>query len=131
MVKHLPGEGCDRRPDPFRVLVTIGDAVAAGGDASSRDLCWAEVLAALITDFQDEPVRLINSGLGGNVISTRVPPYGESRKPAASERVQKHVIDHQPDLLVIGYGLNDARGGTPVELLLSQLRCSDTPRLVS
>ena len=128
---EIPGAVREHNPGPFRVMVTIGDAVAAGGDASRRELCWAEVLAALITDFQDEPVRLVNVGLGGNIISTRVPPYAESRKPAANERIQKHVIDHRPDLLVIGYGLNDARGGTPVELLLSQLRCSDTPRLVS
>ena len=36
-------------PEQFRVLVTIGDAVAAGGDASNRELCWANVLAGLIT----------------------------------------------------------------------------------
>lgn len=111
----------DWSPEPFGKLVTIGDAVAAGGDASSREYSWASVLAALLTDFQDEPVQLINVGLGGNIISTRVPPYSESRKPAASERVQKHVIDHQPDLLVIAYGLNDARGGTPLEMFRHEM----------
>ena len=111
----------DWHPEQFRVLVTIGDAVAAGGDASNRELCWANVLAALITDFQEGPLRLINVGVGGNVISTRVPPYADSRKPAASERVQKHVIDHQPDLLVMGYGLNDVRGGTPLEMFRWEL----------
>ena len=79
------------------------------------------MLAALISDFQDEPVRLINSGIGANVISTRVPSYAASGKPAANERLQKHVIDHQPDLLVISYGLNDARGGTPAELFRREL----------
>ncbi|HJN40029.1 MAG TPA: SGNH/GDSL hydrolase family protein [Chloroflexota bacterium] len=116
-----PDLGRDWNSEPFRVLVAIGDAVAAGGDASRRELCWAEVLAALITDFQDDPVRLVNVGLGGNIISTQAPPYAESRKPAADERAQKHVIDHQPDLLVIGYGLNDCRGGTPVELFQREL----------
>ena len=47
--------------------------------------------------------------------------YADSRKPAASERVQKHVIDHQPDLLVMGYGLNDVRGGTPLEMFRQEL----------
>ncbi len=108
-------------PDPFRVLVTLGESTTAGGWSSSPDRCWAPVLAALISDFQDEPVRLVNSGIGANVISTRVPSYPASGKPAANERLQKHVIDHQPDLLVISYGLNDARGGTPAELFRREL----------
>ncbi len=111
----------DWHPDPFRTLVTIGDAVTAGGDASARERCWASVLAALISDFLDEPVRLVNVGIGGNVISTRSPVYERSGKPAADERVHKHVIDHRPDLLVVSYGLNDARGGTPVELFGDEL----------
>ena len=79
------------------------------------------MLADLISDFQDEPVRLVNSGIGANVISTRAPLYEYSGKPAANERIGKHVIAHDPDLLVISYGLNDARGGTPVEMLREEL----------
>ena len=111
----------DWHPEPFRVLVTLGESTTAGGWSSAPDRCWAPVLAALISDFQDEPVRLVNSGIGANVISTRVPSYAASGKPAATERLQKHVIDHRPDLLVISYGLNDARGGTPVELFRWEL----------
>ena len=111
----------DWHPEPFRVLVTLGESTTAGGWSSTPDRCWAPVLAALISDFQDKPVRLINSGIGANVISTRVPSYAASGKPAASERLQKHVIDHQPDLLVISYGLNDARGSTPAELFRREL----------
>ena len=111
----------DWKSGPFRVLVTFGESTAAGGWSSIRERCWANVLADLISDFQDEPVKLVNTGIGANVISNRVPCYDHSGKPAANERIQKHVIDHDPDLLVISYGLNDARGGTPVELFRREL----------
>ncbi len=111
----------DWHAEPFRVLVTLGESTTAGGWSSTPDRCWPPVLAALISDFQDEPVQLVNSGIGANVISTRVPSYGYSGKPAANERIQKHVIDHDPDLLIISYGLNDARGGTPVEMFRDEM----------
>ena len=111
----------DWRPEPFRKLVTLGESTTAGGWSSVRERSWPHVLAALISDFQDEPVELVNTGIGANVISTRVPCYSYSGKPAANERVQKHVIDHDPDLLVISYGLNDARGGTPTEMFRTEL----------
>ena len=43
------------------------------------------------------------------------------RHPAATERLDKHVLAHQPDLLLISYGLNDARGGTPLPLFAEAL----------
>lgn len=111
----------DRRPEPFRVMVTLGESTTAGGWSSTPERCWASLLTALISDFQDDPVRLVNSGIGANVISNRVPSYPYSGKPAANERIQKHVVEHKPDLLVISYGLNDARGGTPAEMLRAEL----------
>ena len=115
------GSAPDWHPDPFRVLVTFGESTTAGGWSTTRERCWAQVLATLIGDLQDRPVTLINSGIGANVISPRVPAYPHSGKPAASERLGKHVVDHRPDLLVISYGLNDARGGTPIELFRREL----------
>jgi hypothetical protein len=61
-------------------------------------------------------------GIGANLISTKSPMYESSGKPAATERIDQHVVAHAPDLLVISYGLNDARGGTPLELFCSELR---------
>ena len=117
----LRHRAADWHPKPFQALVTLGESTTAGGWSSTPDRCWAAVLAALISDFQAEPVRFINSGIGANVISTRVPSYDHSGKPAADERIQKHVVDHQPDLLVISYGLNDARGGTATELFRQEM----------
>ncbi len=111
----------DLHADPFRVLVTLGESTTAGGWSSSPERCWPVLLAGLINDFQDEPVSLVNSGIGANVISDKVPAYSYSGKPAANERVRKHVIDHAPDLVAISYGLNDARGGTPLEMFRLEL----------
>ena len=100
----------------FRRLVTIGDSITAGGWSTSPERCWASLLADLINRFQPKPIRLYNVGIGGNVISTKSTGYSCSGKPAGDERLEKHVIQHRPDMLVIAYGINDARGGTPPEL---------------
>jgi len=113
----------------FKVLMTLGESTTAGGWSSTRERCWASQLARLINEFQRIPVQLVNVGIGANVISTRSPAYPYSGKPAANERLEKHVLSYtangnllQPDLLVISYGLNDARGGTPIDLFCSEMR---------
>ncbi len=105
----------------FRVLVTLGESTTAGGWSSNPQRCWASRLAALINDVQSQPLHFVNSGIGANVISTRSPCYEHSGKPAADERLDKHVIAHNPDILVISYGLNDARGATPLGLFAEAL----------
>ena len=105
----------------FVKLVTLGESTTAGGWSSCRQRCWAEQLARLINEFQRVPVELVNVGIGANVISAKSPCYEISGKPAASERLDKHVIALAPDLLVISYGLNDARGGTPISLFCDEL----------
>ena len=106
----------------FRTLVTLGESTTAGGWASYRERAWAHQLARTINEFQRVPVQLVNVGIGANVISTRSPAYEHSGKPAALERLDPHVLRHKPDLLVVSYGLNDARGGTPIDLFASEMR---------
>jgi lysophospholipase L1-like esterase len=111
----------DWHSEEFRKLVTLGESTTAGGWSTSPDRCWASLLAALINEFQSTPLELFNAGIGANVISNRSPCYPFSGKPAANERLEEHVIRHQPDLLVVSYGLNDARGGTPLGLFREEL----------
>ncbi len=107
----------------FQKLVTIGESTTAGGWSSTPVRCWASQLAQLINEFQRVPVQLVNVGIGANLISTKSPAYLESSgNPSASARLDKHVIENAPDLLVISYGLNDARGGTPIDLFCDELR---------
>ena len=105
----------------FRKMVTLGESNTAGGWSSSPERCWAPRLEALISDVQASPVKLFNAGIGANVISTRSPSYELSGKPAALIRLDKHVIEPNPDLLIVSYGLNDARGGTPVDLFAEEM----------
>lgn len=114
----------DFRSKPFRIAVALGESTTAGGTATSRELTWVSRLANLIDESQSKPVRMINSGIGANCISPRSPQYEQSSKPSAMERYKKHVIDHHPDLVLVSYGLNDARGGTPLAQFLEDLRHS-------
>jgi len=109
--------------------MTLGESTTAGGWSSCRQRCWASQLATLINEFQRVPVQLINMGIGANVISNKSLVYQYSSKPAANERLERHVLSHiangnllPPDLLVISYGLNDARGGTPIELFCEEMK---------
>lgn len=106
----------------FRTLVTIGESTTAGGWASCRERAWAHQLAREINEFQRVPVELINVGIGANLISTRSPAYPGKSNPAALERLEPHVFRHEPDLLVVSYGFNDARSGTPLDLFIEDLR---------
>ena len=111
----------DWQTEPFDKMVALGESTTAGGWSTTPQRCWVPVLADLINDFQSTPMQVVNSGIGANVISTRSPSYQKSGKPAANERIDKHVVAHRPDLLIISYGLNDARGGTPLELFRKEL----------
>lgn len=112
----------DYSSKPFKVGVALGESTTAGGSATTRELTWVTRLAELINESQLIPVQMINSGIGANVISSRSPSYEQSGQPSAMERYQKHVIDQRPDLVLISYGLNDARGGTPLAQFLDDLR---------
>jgi len=113
----------------FRTLITLGESTTAGGWSSCRERCWASQLARQINEYQRHPVHFINRGIGANVISTKSSGYQYSGKPAANERLDKHVLNFTasgqaivPDLLVISYGLNDARSGTPIDLFCSEIK---------
>jgi lysophospholipase L1-like esterase len=113
----------------FKILMTLGESTTAGGWSSCRQRCWANVLARNINEVQRVPVQLINVGIGANVISTKSPGYPYSGKPAADERLEEHVLSHyangnllQPDLLIISYGLNDARSGTPIDMFHIEMK---------
>jgi lysophospholipase L1-like esterase len=119
--RSRPGTKRDWHAGEFLRMVALGESTTAGGWSTNASRCWVSVLGRLINDFQSTRMDVINNGIGANVISTRSPCYKHSGKPAANERLQKHVIELNPDLLIISYGLNDARGGTPLELFQAEM----------
>lgn len=112
----------DYRDQPFRVAVAFGASITAGGAATSPELDWVSLLEDLINSAQLEPVRMHNNGIGANAISPRSFHYQETSKPSAVERYQDHIIAYRPDLPVMDYGTNDARGGTPLAQFLEDER---------
>ena len=113
----------------FCVMMTLGESTTAGGWTSCRERSWPHLLARTINEYQRVPVQLVNLGIGANVISVKSPAYPYSGKPAADERLEEQVLSYRangnhlvPDLLIISYGLNDARGGTPTGQFCTSLR---------
>ncbi|MBM3738041.1 MAG: SGNH/GDSL hydrolase family protein [Acidobacteria bacterium] len=117
-----PAAKRDWRDKPFRVAVALGESTTAGGTATARERSWVSRLEVLINSAQIEPVRMLNHGIGANVISPRSAHYKDSGRPSAMERYEKQVIAHKPDLVLVSYGLNDARAGTPVGQFIEDLR---------
>ena len=105
----------------FRRLVAIGDSITAGGWASCREKCWVELVVRQINELQAKPVTLVNVGIGANQLTPLSPAYQVSSKPCGMERIDRDIIANDPDLLIIAFGTNDARGGTPVEVYQAEL----------
>jgi len=105
----------DYRKEPFKRLVILGEStVEGGGWLHQQEDRYGDVLARLINACQKEPIEYHNKGIGANAISPRSPGYAQSRKPSALERYHQDVIDLQPDLFILAYGLNDMRAAMPL-----------------
>ena len=109
-------------------MIAFGESTTAGGWSSCRERNWVSHLSRTINTVQRCPVQVINMGIGANVISKKCPSYAYSGKPDAAERLEKHVLSNAPngnpilpDLLIISYGLNDSRGGTPSAVFCEEL----------
>ena len=105
----------DYKRGPFKRLVILGESTVQGGPWLERqEDRYADVLVRLINACQKEPLEYHNKGISANAISPRSPGYAQSAKPSALERYHKDVIDLQPDLFILAYGLNDMRAGMPL-----------------
>jgi lysophospholipase L1-like esterase len=108
---------------PFTSLVVLGEStVQGGGWLRNRHERWADILHRLLETAQEARIRYHNAGLGASVVSPASPGYEASNKPSAAERLDREVIRHRPDLLVIAYGLNDMRAGMPVDAFAGEMR---------
>jgi len=127
----------DLRAEPVRRVVALGESTTWGYSVSTKDKCWVNLVARMIEEFQGTPLELINQGIGSNVLTRQCPSYENSAKPSALERLDADLIALKPDLVLLSYGLNDARGGTPVQAfrdacqeLIDRLRASVDPVIV-
>jgi len=127
----------DMRAEPVKRVVALGESTTWGYSASSKDKCWVNQVVVALEEFQGSKIELINQGIGSNVLTPECPAYEYSAKPSALERVDKEVIELEPDLLFLSYGLNDSRGGTPPEVfrrayqeLIDRIRSKIDPIIV-
>jgi lysophospholipase L1-like esterase len=128
----------DMRSEPVRRIIALGESSTWGYSVSSKDKCWVNLVVSMLEEFQGVKIELINQGIGSNVLTPECPSYEHSAKPSALERIDKDVINLNPDLLFISYGLNDSRGGTTVEVfrkayqkLIDRIRAKIAPLIVA
>ncbi len=128
----------DMRSGSVKRVVALGESSTWGYSVSSKDKCWVNLVVSMLEEFQGSPIELINQGIGSNVLTPECPAYKHSAMPSALERVDKEVIEFEPDLLFISYGLNDSRGGTTTEVfrkayqeLIDRIRAKINPLIVA
>ena len=66
-------------------------------------------------------MEYFNKGIGASVISPRSPGYEASRKPSAMEHYKEDVIDLNPDLFILAFGLNDMRAGMSTQTFKDEM----------
>ncbi len=90
-------------------VLVYGDSISTGVNSSGRVGCepyaepWFDmVLGAMQKHFHNDKIRLVNTAVGG-----KATPWG-------IECLQERAIDIRPDLMLLGFGMNDG-GRTPEE----------------
>lgn len=95
-------------------IVALGDSVTHGvlmGSISFETVYWNRLkqrIAAINAPYSYVPINVINAGIEGTTATI------------ALKRLDKQVLAHNPDLVIVCFGLNDCGG--PLEDYLSSLR---------
>ena len=93
-------------------IVAFGDSVThgalAGGEINYETVYWNRLRVMLNGVRNYVPVNVINAGIGG--ITAK----------GSLERIESQVLKHEPDLVIVCFGLNDVNG--TLETYLSSLR---------
>ncbi len=104
----------------FRTYVAVGDSISYGETAVDKvHDGWVPRLAALIEQAQGQPLTLCNKAISG----TRMCTVTDNRMfPAAKDTVQEYILDNDPDLITISYGINDLHAGTTLDEFITTYR---------
>ena len=93
-------------------IVALGDSVTHGsvaaGETNYETVYWNRLRQKLNTVRPTIPVNVINAGIGGTTAARSV------------KRLDRQVLCHNPDLVIVCFGLNDING--ELETYLSALR---------
>jgi len=93
-------------------IVAFGDSITAGGDASRPGLIfWQRWADALQRRHPSARVTAVNGATGGDSTVQGL------------QRLQAKVLDEKPDLVLLGFGMNDHNvGGVPIPQFEENLR---------
>ena len=85
-------------------IVAFGDSITAGGDATKPELIfWRRWADELQRKHPRAHVAVVNGATGGDSTVQGL------------QRLQAKVLDEKPDLVLIGFGMNDHnKGGVPI-----------------
>ena len=94
-------------------IVIFGDSVSHGAINGYNDyesVYWNRLKRKLNTVRDYMPVNMINSSIGGTTASASV------------KRLQRDVLKHDPDLVIVCFGLNDINGTLEDYLALTPMK---------
>ena len=88
-------------------IIALGDSITAGGEATSKDLQFPERFGAYLRrKYPGADIKVENGATGGDTTAMGLP------------RLKEKVLTRKPDLVLIGFGMNDhnleAVGGVPI-----------------
>ncbi len=93
-------------------IVAFGDSVTHGflakGEINYETVYWERLRQKILKVKNYVPVNVIDSGIGGD------------NTPGGLKRIDEQVIAHNPDLVIVCFGLNDIVG--ELETYISSLR---------
>lgn len=94
------------------IIVALGDSITHGavgaGEINYETVYWNRLKQKILNIRNYVPVAVINAGIGGVEAKDSI------------KRVDRHVIPHNPDLIIVCFGLNDVNN--PLEDYLAALK---------
>lgn len=112
------------------VIVAFGDSVTAGfttpGHIDHENVYHAVFRRWLVKQFPQAIVSVVNAGRGGDAVVH------------ALDRLERDVITHRPDLVIICFGLNDYCGGSSylpifaqgLRAMIDQIRACESTEII-
>jgi lysophospholipase L1-like esterase len=97
----VPNEGAKLEIRPGQKVVLLGDSIT--GNVPRWHVEFQNTVTTLATAKGGAAPTYINSGVGGDYVEDMY------------DRLQAAVLDHEPDVLIIQGGVNDARNAVPAE----------------
>ncbi len=93
-------------------IVAFGDSITTGGDATKAELVfWQRWASALQGKYPRAKITTVNGATGGDSTVQGL------------ARLQEKVVDAQPDIVLIGFGMNDHNvNGVPVDRFALNLK---------